>query len=88
MSDEVKAAAERARIWPELEDIHLLADYALSQLTLEDARLAEAVELLRRCRDVIDDDLDERPARHSLGRLHAKLARFLAEDTNTEAPNA
>lgn len=34
--------------------------------------------LLKRCEEIVDDDLENRPARHSLGRLHAELKHELA----------
>ena len=37
------------------------------------------VELAKLCYDVIEDDLEERPARHSLGNLSARLRAILKE---------
>ena len=48
-------------------------------------RIADAheklVELAKLCYDVIEDDLEERPARHSLGNLSARLRAILKEGT-------
>lgn len=46
----------------------------------------EARRLIEKCRDVVDDDLENRPARHSLGRLYAELQHWLSlETTRNEA---
>ena len=44
------------------------------------------VELAQLAYDVIEDDLEERPARHSLGNLSARLRTILVEEN--EIPNA
>jgi hypothetical protein len=41
--------------------------------------LADLYWLLKKCEEIVDDDLEERPARHSLGRLHAELERAISE---------
>lgn len=33
----------------------------------------EITNLLRKCEEIIDDDLENKPARHSLGNLNARL---------------
>ena len=56
--------------------------------TLEQCRYAahainqhdKLVELAKLCYDVIEDDLEERPARHSLGNLSARLRAILKEE--------
>ena len=40
------------------------------------------MELAQLCYDVIEDDLEERPARHSLGNLSARLRTLLREEKN------
>lgn len=42
---------------------------------------AELLWLLEKCEEVVDDDLENRPARHSLGKLHVDLVRSLEEIT-------
>ncbi len=42
-----------------------------------DRRMGELEALLKLCQDVIDDDLEGRPARHSLGNLHARIQAVL-----------
>lgn len=39
--------------------------------------MADAAVLIRKCREIVDDDLGNRAARHSLGRLHAELKHWL-----------
>ena len=41
-------------------------------------------ELLQLAYDVIEDDLEERPARHSLGHLAARIRVLLAEEKEDE----
>ena len=41
----------------------------------------ELLELARIAADVVDDDLENRPARHSLGNLHARLRAAIRKAT-------
>lgn len=41
--------------------------------------LGKAKETLSKCRDIIDDDLENRPARYALGPLHANVSVLLDE---------
>ena len=56
-----------------------------SALTSQAARVRELEELLALCKDVIDDDLENRAARHSLGRLHAACKAALTPKEATDA---
>jgi hypothetical protein len=38
----------------------------------------ELFELAKLSRDIVDDDLENRPARHSLGSLHARLKHVIS----------
>lgn len=41
------------------------------------AAAPELLELAKLCREVIDDDLENRPARYSLGSLHKRLVKLI-----------
>ena len=70
-------------MWP--EDLIALVH---GEITLEEAQYAahainqhdKLVELAQLAYDVIEDDLEERPARHSLGNLSARLRALLKEE--------
>lgn len=47
------------------------------------AAAPELFELAKLCREIVDDDLENRPARHSLGNLHARLKTIIR---NVETP--
>jgi len=49
----------------------------LSKLKVRNEKLMELAHLAY---DVIEDDLEERPARHSLGNLSARLRTILVEE--------
>ena len=48
-------------------------------MILKDNVFDEITDLLKKCEQIIDDDLENRPARHSLGNLHARLKAVLAK---------
>ncbi len=58
-----------------------VVEVIVTEAIAEDRKLAKdgLFGLLKKCEEIVDDDLEERPARHSLGRLHAELVRALKE---------
>lgn len=75
---------ENERLKNELADYenpkHNLASIgggAVAQMANLKADNAQLRGLLEKCMEVVDDDLENRPARHSLGKLHAELKKAL-----------
>jgi len=70
-----KALADKSCGWEweadEKEDFIVVAEMMFAKaIAAERERIRP---LLKKCREIVDDDLENRPARHSLGRLHVEL---------------
>jgi len=67
-----KLSAEQMAVWMNWPE----SEYAAHAINKHE----RMKELLQLAYDVIEDDLEERPARHSLGHLAARIRVLLAEE--------
>ena len=56
----------------------------LCALAMRGVEMDTATEIIRLASDNADDDLENRPARHSVGNLHARCVAFIAKAEETD----